>query len=280
MADLAATRWHERLLDEAATQFAYPPAPDLSVRVQAEIAERAPVEAATRTRRLRFAYAAAAALLLSVALTLAVEPARTAVAQFFGLVEGVRIEILPPADEATPTSAPTAQPTSTATAAPTATRTATPAPTESPSPSSVLNDIADPMTLAAAAVALGFEPSLPPGYGDPAAVYLLRGLGGVVVVLQYQDFDLWQSRSPSIYLGKGVPENLLIETPLVRGEPSYWIEGGRHFMRFLDANGETIAGTERAVDRNTLIWRSGETFYRLETDLPRAEAIAVAESLP
>lgn len=51
-------------------------------------------------------------------------------------------------------------------------------------------------------------------------------------------------------------------------------------MRFLDADGETIAGTERAVDRDTLIWRNGETFYRLGTDLPRAAAVAIAESLP
>jgi hypothetical protein len=279
MAESAAFRWQDRLLDEVATEFAYPPAPELGARVLVAVAERPPVAAAARTRRLRFAYAAAAALLLAFALTLAVEPARTAIAEFFGLVEGARIEILPPAVETTPTptTPPTATPTGTPAPTPTAAGTTPP-----PSPSPVLNDIADvadPVTLAAAAATLGFDPALPPGYGEPAATYVLRRLPGVVV-LQYDEFDLWQSRSSSIFVGKGVPANLLIDTPLVQGEPSYWIEGGRHFMRFLDEGGETIAGTERTVDRDTLIWRSGETFYRLETDLPQAEAITIAESLP
>jgi hypothetical protein len=36
----------------------------------------------------------------------------------------------------------------------------------------------------------------------------------------------------------------------------------------------------RTVERSTLIWSSGPTFYRLETDLTEEEAVTLAESLP
>jgi hypothetical protein len=269
--------WEDRLLAETAREVAYPPTPEMRPRVLAAIAERAPAAGRNRARRLRVVYAAAAVLLLAVVLTLAVEPARTAVAEFFGLVEGATIEILP---TPTPSVAATAEANTSSTAEAGTSSTPVPVTPATPEPPRLIpKDMADATTLAAATESLGFEPALPPGQGEPRAVYVLRR-PPAVVVLEYADFDLWQSRSGGIYIGKGVFGDSLVDTPTINGEPSYWIEGGRHFMRFLDEDGETIAGTERTVDRNTLIWRGAETFYRIETDLPEAEAVAIAESLP
>jgi hypothetical protein len=67
----------------------------------------------------------------------------------------------------------------------------------------------------------------------------------------------------------------------VGGQAAYWIAGGGHIVRFVDASGTVVAGSERTVERNTLIWQSASgTNYRLETDLTQAEALALAETLP
>ena len=51
-------------------------------------------------------------------------------------------------------------------------------------------------------------------------------------------------------------------------------------VSFFDAEGALVAGSERTVERNALIWRREERFFRLETKLPFEEALVIAESLP
>ncbi len=62
------------------------------------------------------------------------------------------------------------------------------------------------------------------------------------------------------------------------------MESGGHIVSFFDAEGALVAGSERTVERtverNALIWRHGEGFFRLETKLPFEEALVIAESLP
>ena len=94
-------------------------------------------------------------------------------------------------------------------------------------------------------------------------------------------FDLWQAFGTGFgYFAKSVEPETVIETPEVANSFAYWVESGGHIVSFFDAEGEPVAGSERTVDRNALIWRHSERFFRLETKLPFEEALVIAESLP
>ena len=252
MVEQSNDRWIEALAAGARRDVAWPPTPELRTRVLAAIDARRATPASPRVGLRRALGITAAALLVAVALTAAIAPARTAVAEFLGLVEGEQIEVFP-------TPVPGAQ--------------ATPFP-----PPLELDEFATRVTMEQAAAAVGFELALPEALGDLLGVYLLDDVPGVAV-LHYADVDLSQSRGDN-FVGKGVPEDLILEALLVNEHPAYWIEGGSHIVSYFDANGVEIAGTRRTVDRNTLIWRGADTFYRMETDVPLDQALAIAESLP
>jgi len=247
-------RWVQWLDTEAAAA-AYPATPDLASRVvaAARIERSAPRFAIGRAPRL--AVAAVIALVM-LAATIAVPPARTAIGEFFGLVQGERIEVLPtPPPDVTPTAFPAPPP---------------------------LENLGSPYSLEAIAAVVGFAPALPAGE-LPRAVFLVDYDGATVAVLQYDDFDLWQTRATDYgYFGKGVTTGTLLETPQIGGEYGYWVGGGGHVVRFIDAEGNEVVGSRRTIDRNTLIWRgpTSNVFYRLETSLLLEAAIPIAETLP
>ena len=268
MAELRPTGWTEELLVNAARAFDYPPTPDLvsSVRVRLA-ASPPPMTAPLRAPR----WAPAAGLALGVfafaflVTMIASSGARDAVADFLGLsVEGEEITLLPtPRPGETPTPFPTPRPIETY---------ATPVP-------------ADALLMRA-----GFEPVLPPGQGTPSATYIAEFAGVPIVILQYARFDLWQVRLETENFGKGVgifekgvfgKSTPAFEELTVNSRPAYWIANGSHIVRFIDRNGAVVTGSERTVDRNTLVWRSPNGMnYRLETDLSREEALAIASGLP
>ena len=67
----------------------------------------------------------------------------------------------------------------------------------------------------------------------------------------------------------------------MQGRPAYWISGGPHFVRFIGRSGTPVAGSERTVSRNTLVWRGpGGTNDRLEIDGTLEQALEIANSLP
>ncbi len=244
--------WEARL-DEIAAESRYPTTPDLGGAVLAAVGGE-PIRPRVVGWTPRFAVAAVVALFLLVA-AVAVEPARTAVGEFFGLVEGERIEVLPtPPPGASPTVLPTAAP---------------------------VESFGAPFTLAELAREIGFEPALA-GEEPPRAVYLVDYEGVEVAVLQYDEFDLWQTRETGYgYFGKVVRVTNVIETPSVNGQFGYWVSGGGYVVRFINADGEEVIGSRRTIDRNVLIWRSATgTFYRLETSLGMEEAVAIGATLP
>lgn len=102
-----------------------------------------------------------------------------------------------------------------------------------------------------------------------------------MLVLEYPEFDLWEVDSvifEKLLLGKGTT---VLEQPTVKGAPAYWIAGGSHILRVLTADGREQVLLQRTVDGNTLIWRSANLNYRLETkSLTKEQAITIAESLP
>jgi hypothetical protein len=212
----------------------------------------------------RLVRAVAVAAVAVLVVLLSVPRVRTAVAEFFGLVEGYRIEFV-----VTPTA-------TTGSATPTRSVTTTPAAGQ--------QDIGQRTTREAAAARLGFEPSLLPGQAAPE-VYLLTTGGAspaaVAVVLRFPDFDLWESRTFSQYfLAKGAPQGTVIATASVNGHPAYWVGGVTRQVRFVDSAGIEVPGSARTVTRNALIWNGERTLYRIETDLSLNEALRIATSLP
>jgi hypothetical protein len=198
------------------------------------------------------AAAAVAAVVVIAGAALAVPGSRSAIAEFFG-IEGSRIERLP---------------------APPPGATATPLPRAED-----IRGVATPLTLSDVPAFGGVDPALPDGYGEPSAIY---GFDFAIqfIVLQYPEFDLWEGRPDGATVEKGLPEGTLLEDTTVNGVPARWVSEGSHVVRFVDDTGAVVAGSQRTVDRNTLIWRTEYAFYRIETGLPLEDALEIAESLP
>jgi hypothetical protein len=237
-------RAFEQLMSRAAATTAYPPTPQLRNRVLARIGDTAP---SARLPRIFFAAAAAFAALV-VAAVLAIPASRSAVAAFFG-IEGSTVERLPTAASGTPTPFPT--------------------PAE-------VQAIATPLSLVEARALVDFEPAFP-SIGAPQQIYT-PDWGAPVLILHYDDFDLWETSQGGF--GKGLPEGTLLQDVTVRGRPARWLSGASHIVTFTDAAGNELVVSQRTVDRNTLVWRGESLLYRIETDLPLAEAMRIAESLP
>ena len=281
---LAEGRW-ERFLDGEAAAVAYPATPELRSAVLSAVAVGGRAGGGWRDARgwaPRRVALATAAVLVALAATLAWPSSRTAVGEFLGLVEGERIEVVP----STPTAATEtseagagAAGTSEVGASGVGSPSVTPWPTPTRHP---LATFGDPVSFAEVERALRFVPALVDGE-LPVSVYLLDYESTQVVVLSYAEFDLWQARDTGFgYFSKGPIPSDWISTPAIGERFGYWIEGGSYLVRFVDEEGEVVAGSERTVDRNTLIWQGAESgrYYRLESGLSLEEAVGIAERLP
>jgi hypothetical protein len=112
------------------------------------------------------------------------------------------------------------------------------------------------------ALAWGTDPALP---GTAA-----EGLGLLIIELRAT-------------IDEGMIEKLLrsgthVEPITVDGAPGYWIEGERHFLAYLAPDGTQIDDTGREVG-NSLLWTRDGVTYRLEGELTRDAAIALAETM-
>jgi hypothetical protein len=97
----------------------------------------------------------------------------------------------------------------------------------------------------------------------PDAVY--RGEGGYW--LRYPGVLLYELRSDGYLLKKVAGVDAQVEWTTVRGEPALWI-GSRHAV-YLPGGTATAAG-------HVLLWQSGGLTLRLEADVPRDAALALA----
>jgi hypothetical protein len=202
--------------------------------------------------------ALAALVAVAAAISLAVSrEARDAVADFLGLgVSGERIEITEP----TPTPADAASPDPTATPLPR------------------FEAFAQPVTLEEARAAVSFDVLAPPKT-PIEAVFLLRFLGLDGVVLRTELYDFWQFEAGTgIYLGKGGTA-VLVEEVTVSGRFAYWVTGGPRVLSVVDATGRPLHGVSIETDAHALVWERDGVTYRIEGDLVREQAIAIAEAL-
>jgi hypothetical protein len=87
------------------------------------------------------------------------------------------------------------------------------------------------------------------------------------------------------FRGQPTPEFLkkvtrmgVVEAVTVGGEPGYWFSGEPHFFTYQDASG-ALREEQTRLAGNTLIWQRGDLTLRLEGEIPRDEAIRIAESM-
>lgn len=240
----------EQEVQRRARRFTYPPAPDLAARlagVAPALPERSPsLRRAAVRRRLAWALAA---LLVIIAGLAAVEPVRAWVVEILRLGA---VRIISPAPPPT---------------------------TRTPIPVHLGWSGATSLAAAAAELPFGVQlPALPAGLGLPDAAYV-QDLNGPALLLVWMDPA--QPRRVRLTMHALSSEAIAykmnprtVEETEVNGQRALWTSGP--YIVAL-RSGDWVA--ERLVAGHVLIWTEGDVTYRLESALPLAEAVAVAESL-
>jgi hypothetical protein len=231
----------ERALRSLGSEIAFPPTPDLAVNVELDR------PTAPRPARRRALVVALAALALALAVGLTLSPgARSAFRELFGIgsVTVVRLESGPPAETAR------------------------------------LVPFGRPATLAEASRAVPFRIRLLDRdvAGTPNRVYLARAGSGIVSLAWCCDRRVVLTEMPAAEPGlieKTVGASTLVEHVVVDGSRGLWVEGADHVVRVVQAEDDWLELPVR-VSGGVLIWTSGDLTLRLEGELTKEEAIALA----
>ncbi|MBY8870612.1 DUF4367 domain-containing protein [Micromonospora sp. PLK6-60] len=232
----------ERELRELAAWLETPPTPDVTARVHARLAAPPPPR-----RRWRYWVAAGLAALLVAVLP----PGRAALADAVaGLLRFAGVTIVSSA----------------------------PPPTADPSP--LPSQRTAGRTEAQRQVR--FPIRLPARLGPPERVLVADpdGTGAYrVATLLYRGgtlrLDAYDGRLDPVFLkGAAGPDVIPVE---VGGDFAVWV-AGPHTLTYVDRGGTTRVETARLA-ASTLIWQDAGVCYRLEGELSRDEAIAIAQSL-
>jgi hypothetical protein len=93
----------------------------------------------------------------------------------------------------------------------------------------------------------------------------------------------WSRSSPAArreeFVRKQVGPDTRIDRVTVRGEPGFWIAGAAHGLLYEDPSGAIFEARGRLAG-NALVWRHGDRTLRLEADIPKSRALAIARSIP
>ena len=238
----------ERALHDLRVAIAFPDAPDVAGAVVARIAAAAPVVLAPRRRARRWqrAAVAAAAFVLVVAGVLALSPrARSVAADLFD-VAGIDIH-LGTSDEPAP-------------------------------PLGENLRLGRHVRLAQAQARVDFPIRVPRAPGPPPAVYLR----GDVVSLAYDGVLVTEFAADvgEDFVVKELPTGTVTAAPEVfPGVKGFWFTGEPHRLYYNDdVTGAARSETLRLAT-NTLVWAEAGVTYRVEADVPVAEALRIARSL-
>jgi hypothetical protein len=268
----------EGALADLAAAIEFPPTPDLAGAVATRLAEApAPGPTPGRARRRlaglgrptgwrRLAVVGLAAVLLAAAVLVASPGTREAVARRLGL-RGVGVELGGP-----------------------------PPPTVTTRPGERLDlGLGQRVTLGEARRRVGFPVLVPgaAGFRQPAAVYVNEAVpvGGRVDLVYRARPGLPASPFTDVGLlitefrGRPTPDFIkkvaragLVEEVTVDGQPGYWFSGEPHFFTYQDATGQ-FQDEQTRLAGNTLIWQRGELTLRIEGQIGRQEALALARSM-
>jgi hypothetical protein len=77
---------------------------------------------------------------------------------------------------------------------------------------------------------------------------------------------------------KMLPPGTTVESVAVGGDRGFWIEGEPHQLSASTGPGEYFAVATRLAT-NTLLWQHGDVTYRIEADIDRERALALAASV-
>jgi len=267
MNDQQFSDWEKRL-QTYATDFPYPPTPDIASGVAWQFQQ--PGKGSASRHRLLVVRLTLVIIVIAAAL-LSVPAVRAAVIEFLQ-IGAVRIFPNRPAPTVTVTPLPPAgviQP-------------ATQAPAETPTSLAAMQDLAGETTLEAARLKSGFTlplPDYPAGLGPPDHVYL-QDSGDAFVILAWMDPEAPQSVLLSLqFIGpqswmirKYQPQ--VVQETRVGEHAAIWVVGPYPLIM---SNGEVEL--QRLVTGHVLIWQEGGITYRLESDYSLSEALKIAASL-
>jgi hypothetical protein len=135
---------------------------------------------------------------------------------------------------------------------------------------------------------LGSRAPLPPGalvpgaLGRPDAVYQ----DGDILTLLYRArpgrpeslVSQFPGHTNQVYVRKMAGPDSRIERVTVNGEPGFWLAGAPHAILYVDPNGSVLDLPARLAG-HTLVWRHGDRTLRLEAEIPKARALAIARSV-
>lgn len=124
--------------------------------------------------------------------------------------------------------------------------------------------------------------STPPPEGEVSLVYLPRpdlqlpGAAQTGVGLLLTEF---RAQLEAGFFGKLAGPDTTIEALTLRGQSAYWLAGAPHALFYRDSAGDVFPDTLRLAT-NTLVWQAGAVTLRIEGDISKARALAIAESIP
>jgi hypothetical protein len=118
---------------------------------------------------------------------------------------------------------------------------------------------------------------VPAALGRPDAAYEAGG----ILTLRYPQALLseFPGHTNATYVRKLAGPDTRIERVTVDGEPGFWISGATHGVLYEDPSGRIVEAPTRLAG-NTLVWRHGDRTLRLEADVPKSRALALARSVP
>jgi hypothetical protein len=131
---------------------------------------------------------------------------------------------------------------------------------------------------------------VPTALGRPDAVYE----AGDLITLRYRPrpglpesghtgagalLAQFPGRTRATYVRKQAGPDTRIDRVTVRGEPGFWLAGAPHSLLYEDPNG-TVLDIPARLAGPTLVWRHGDRTLRLEADVTKSRALAIARSIP
>ena len=250
----------ERELQDLATAIDWPDH-DVTTRVAHRLRAEVPTPAAPMLRYRRWQVAAAVAIVAAVA-TVSVPGSRAAIGRWLG-VSGERIEVSP------------TRPTIT-----------TPQADLQLGPEVPLGDLREEV---------GFNMPVPrvSGFEHPDEVHVARPPAGGEATLVYRaraDLPAADSTGVGMLISafradldsglftKVVGPDSRLEVVTVQGGTGYWIEGAPHEFLYRDASGNVLPERVRLAG-NVLLWEVKGITVRIESALPRDDAIHIANAM-